>query len=145
MMTDNLPAEININYIFKLIMFWLIHFNSFFRRAGSEENFIVHRGKGIPTLSSVADDKSARTEAAGRPSNWEEQRRSSYAGRRSRRNSITDDSQLTIENFGGSQVCGGERPHCAFYHHISQRTSTMYAGGIVSRDDIWSSDFFYPG
>lgn len=43
--------------------------------------------------------------AAGRPSNWEEQRRSSYAGRRSRRNSITaaDDSQLTVENFGGSQ------------------------------------------
>ena len=65
----------------------------------------MHRGKGIPTLSSVADEKSsARTEAAGRPSNWEEQRRSSYAGRRSRRNSITDDSQLTIENFGGSQV-----------------------------------------
>ncbi|XP_014487897.1 PREDICTED: patronin-like, partial [Dinoponera quadriceps] len=74
------------------------------RRAGSEESFVVHRGKGIPTLSSVADEKSvARAEAAGRPSNWEEQRRSSYAGRRSRRNSITDDSQLTIENFGGSQ------------------------------------------
>ncbi|XP_071566318.1 patronin isoform X9 [Temnothorax nylanderi] len=74
------------------------------RRAGSEESFVVHRGKGIPTLSSVADEKSAGiTEAAGRPSNWEDQRRSSYAGRRSRRNSITDDSQLTIENFGGSQ------------------------------------------
>ncbi|XP_039307077.1 patronin isoform X3 [Solenopsis invicta] len=74
------------------------------RRAGSEDNFVVHRGKGIPTLSSVTDEKSAaRTEAAGRPSNWEDQRRSSYAGRRSRRNSITDDSQLTIENFGGSQ------------------------------------------
>ena len=43
--------------------------------------------------------------AAGRPSNWEEQRRSSYAGRRSRRGSINaaDDSQLTVENFGGSQ------------------------------------------
>lgn len=26
-----------------------------------------------------------------------------FAGRRSRRNSLTDDSQLTIENFGGSQ------------------------------------------
>lgn len=75
------------------------------RRAGSEESFVVHRGKGIPTLSSVTDEKSvARAEAAGRPSNWEDQRRSSYAGRRSRRNSITDDSQLTIENFGGSQV-----------------------------------------
>lgn len=66
---------------------------------------MVHRGKGIPTLSSVADEKSvARADAAGRPSNWEEQRRSSYAGRRSRRNSVSDDSQLTIENFGGSQV-----------------------------------------
>lgn len=27
----------------------------------------------------------------------------SISGRRSRRNSISDDSQLTIENFGGSQ------------------------------------------
>ncbi|KZC04265.1 Short spindle protein 4 [Dufourea novaeangliae] len=75
------------------------------RRAGSEESFVVHRGKGIPTLSSVADEKSvARADAAGRPSNWEDQRRSSYAGRRSRRNSVSDDSQLTIENFGGSQL-----------------------------------------
>ena len=75
--------------------------------------------------------------AAGRPSNWEDQRRPSFAGRfvfvwfsshsyhflleiyslsflsyqlvffiagrRSRRNSFSDDSQLTIENFGGSQ------------------------------------------
>ncbi|XP_031637069.1 patronin-like isoform X2 [Contarinia nasturtii] len=41
--------------------------------------------------------------AAGRPSNWEETRRPSFAGRRSRRNSVSDDSQLTIENFGGSQ------------------------------------------
>lgn len=60
-----------------------------------------------PTLSSVCDDKTLiRAEAAGRPSNWEDQRRSSYAGRRSRRNSVTtaEDSQLTIENFGGSQV-----------------------------------------
>lgn len=61
--------------------------------------------KGVPTLSSVADEKNiARAEAAGRPSNWEDQRRTSYGGRRSRRNSVSDDSQLTIENFGGSQV-----------------------------------------
>ncbi|XP_034944526.1 patronin isoform X3 [Chelonus insularis] len=73
------------------------------RRGGSEENFVVHRNRGIPTLSSVADERYTRSEAAGRPSNWEDQRRSSYAGRRSRRNSVTDDSQLTIENFGGSQ------------------------------------------
>lgn len=66
---------------------------------------MVHRGKGVPTLMSVADEKSAaRAEAAGRPSNWVDTRRSSYGGRRSRRNSISDDSQLTIENFGGSQV-----------------------------------------
>lgn len=41
--------------------------------------------------------------AAGRPSNWADTRESSFAGRRSRRSSITDDSQLTVENFGGSQ------------------------------------------
>uniref|UniRef100_A0A182FUU3 Uncharacterized protein n=1 Tax=Anopheles albimanus TaxID=7167 RepID=A0A182FUU3_ANOAL len=40
---------------------------------------------------------------AGRPSNWEESRKPSFSGRRSRRNSFSDDSQLTIENFGGSQ------------------------------------------
>lgn len=41
---------------------------------------------------------------AGVPSNWEDRKTStSYAGRRSRRNSVTDDSHLTIENFGGSQ------------------------------------------
>ncbi|XP_050456608.1 patronin isoform X6 [Cataglyphis hispanica] len=97
------------------------------RRAGSEESFVVHRGKGIPTLSSVADDKSARTEAAGRPSNWEDQRRSSYAGRRSRRNSITDDSQLTIENFGGSQDNlhnFGRNPDKEVGVHIGKRSTT---------------------
>ncbi|KAG5346370.1 PTRO protein, partial [Acromyrmex charruanus] len=97
------------------------------RRAGSEESFIVHRGKGIPTLSSVADEKSIRTEAAGRPSNWEEQRRSSYAGRRSRRNSITDDSQLTIENFGGSQDNlhnFGRNPDKELGAHTGKRNAT---------------------
>ncbi|XP_018059324.1 PREDICTED: patronin isoform X9 [Atta colombica] len=99
----------------------------FYRRAGSEESFIVHRGKGIPTLSSVADEKSVRTEAAGRPSNWEEQRRSSYAGRRSRRNSITDDSQLTIENFGGSQDNlhnFGRNPDKELGAHTGKRNAT---------------------
>ncbi|XP_043484313.1 patronin isoform X2 [Leptopilina heterotoma] len=77
--------------------------HSFQDRRG-DESFVVHRMKGVPTLSSVADEKSiARAEAAGRPSNWEDQRRTSYGGRRSRRNSVSDDSQLTIENFGGSQ------------------------------------------
>lgn len=84
-------------------------------RRGSEDSFVVHRGKNIPTLSSVIQDDGSSTrlrmnkeklvdgQAAGKPSNWEENRKSSYAGRRSRRNSMTDDSQLTIENFGGSQ------------------------------------------
>ncbi|XP_011501000.1 PREDICTED: patronin isoform X3 [Ceratosolen solmsi marchali] len=76
------------------------------RKTISDESFVLHRGKGVSTISSVCDEKMLiRAEAAGRPSNWEDQRRSSYAGRRSRRNSITtaEDSQLTIENFGGSQ------------------------------------------
>ncbi|XP_044267980.1 patronin isoform X3 [Tribolium madens] len=93
-------------------------------RRGSEESFVVHRGKNIPTLRSVVQDEplipgrlkvnkekqnndskaDERGEvAAGKPSNWEEHRKSSFAGRRSRRNSTSDDSQLTIENFGGSQ------------------------------------------
>ncbi|XP_033179905.1 patronin isoform X12 [Bombus impatiens] len=98
------------------------------RRAGSEESFVVHRGKGIPTLSSVADEKSiTRVDAAGRPSNWEEQRRSSYAGRRSRRNSVSDDSQLTIENFGGSQDNlhnFGRNPDKEVGAHIGKRSTT---------------------
>lgn len=88
----------NENLIFFLLFF--------FRKTTNEEAYAVHR-KGPPTLSSVCDDKTLlRAEAAGRPSNWEDHKRSSYAGRRSRRNSITtaEDSQLTIENFGGSQV-----------------------------------------
>ncbi|XP_067628269.1 patronin isoform X5 [Eurosta solidaginis] len=95
------------------------------------EAFVVHKSRGITTLSSLhsqqnqqqqeplvparlrqAKEKSNNeTKAdergdyvpAGRPSNWEQNRRPSYAGRRSRRNSSSEDSQLTIENFGGSQ------------------------------------------
>ncbi|XP_074040441.1 calmodulin-regulated spectrin-associated protein patronin isoform X3 [Leptinotarsa decemlineata] len=93
-------------------------------RRGSEDSFVVHRGKNIPTLRSVVQEEPlipARLKvskekhnndskadergeiAAGRPSNWEDTRKPTYAGRRSRRNSTSDDSQLTIENFGGSQ------------------------------------------
>lgn len=96
-------------------------------RRGSEDSFVVHRGRGVPTLSSVlqseepllparlrpakeksnhdtkAEERGDGKQAAGRPSNWEDTRKPSYAGRRSRRNSTSDDSQLTIENFGGSQ------------------------------------------
>ncbi|XP_076270911.1 calmodulin-regulated spectrin-associated protein patronin isoform X4 [Rhynchophorus ferrugineus] len=93
-------------------------------RRGSDESFVVHRGRGVPTLRSVVSEEPlipARLKvskekqnndskadergeiAAGKPSNWDEHRKTSFAGRRSRRNSMTDDSQLTIENFGGSQ------------------------------------------
>lgn len=77
----------------------------------SEDSFVVHKGKNIPTLSTVATDEAlayrlekerADKVAAGKPSNWDE-KKTSYSGRRSRRNSVTDESQLTIENFGGSQ------------------------------------------
>ncbi|XP_037895535.1 patronin isoform X3 [Glossina fuscipes] len=97
------------------------------------EAFIVHKSRGITTLSSMhmqqqqqqqqqdplmparlrqakeknnhetkADERGDNV-PAGRPSNWDQNRRPSYAGRRSRRNSSSEDSQLTIENFGGSQ------------------------------------------
>ncbi|KAJ8944831.1 hypothetical protein NQ314_009372 [Rhamnusium bicolor] len=80
-------------------------------RRGSEDSFVVHRGKNIPTLRTVVHDEPlipARLKiskekqnndskadergeiAAGRPSNWEDHRKSSFAGRRSRRNSITE-------------------------------------------------------
>ncbi|XP_054740814.1 patronin isoform X8 [Anastrepha obliqua] len=94
--------------------------------------FVVHKSRGVTTLSSLhsqqqqhqqqeplvparlrqsKEKSNIETKAdergdyvpAGRPSNWEQNRRPSYAGRRSRRNSSSEDSQLTIENFGGSQ------------------------------------------
>ncbi|XP_014275240.1 patronin isoform X3 [Halyomorpha halys] len=70
---------------------------------GNDE-FVVHRGRGVPTLSSVisGDGGNKSTEPAGKPTNWEP-RKPSYAGRRSRRNSLSDESQLTLENFGGSE------------------------------------------
>lgn len=97
-------------------------------RRGSDDSFVVYKSRNIPTLSSVIQDESlisarlrvakekqnndSKAEergeqflkiAAGKPSNWDENKKPSYSGRRSRKNSITDDSQLTIENFGGSQ------------------------------------------
>ncbi|XP_049545528.1 patronin isoform X5 [Anopheles darlingi] len=92
-------------------------------QADPDEGFVVHRSKGVPTLSSMHEplvparirqakektnnDSKAEERGdsipAGRPSNWEESRKPSFSGRRSRRNSFSDDSQLTIENFGGSQ------------------------------------------
>ncbi|XP_053670027.1 patronin [Anopheles nili] len=94
-----------------------------YQQADPDEGFVVHRSKGVPTLSSMQEplvparirqakektnnDSKAEERGdsipAGRPSNWEESRKPSFSGRRSRRNSFSDDSQLTIENFGGSQ------------------------------------------
>ncbi|XP_065567629.1 uncharacterized protein LOC136031781 isoform X4 [Artemia franciscana] len=78
------------------------------------EEFVVHRGRSVPTLQSVTRQKQQNlfpdngssgdcAQMAGVPTNREE-RKSGTAGRRSRRNSITEvESHLTIENFGGSQ------------------------------------------
>lgn len=71
-------------------------------------SFVVHRGKSIPTLSSMLhhnnnNNGSGDNVPAGKPSNWEDNRgKTYYAGRRSRRNSLSDESQLTVENFGGN-------------------------------------------
>jgi calmodulin-regulated spectrin-associated protein len=91
--------------------------------------FVVHKSRAVPTLLRNRDDSGERhLPAAGKPSNWESlNRRSStpiqqqyspaaaaapvperttqvHTGRRSRRNSINaEESQLTVENFGGSQ------------------------------------------
>uniref|UniRef100_A0A0A9XVS5 Short spindle protein 4 n=1 Tax=Lygus hesperus TaxID=30085 RepID=A0A0A9XVS5_LYGHE len=66
------------------------------------EDFVVHKGRGVPTLSSVISEQRGEQPVAGKPTHWEP-RKPSFAGRRSRRNSLSDDSQLTLENFGGSQ------------------------------------------
>ncbi|CAK1544321.1 unnamed protein product [Leptosia nina] len=79
-------------------------------RGGSpqRDEFVVHRGKAITTLSAMLrrdlhdENVNEQQVAAGRPSKWGSSREGSFAGRRSRRSSITDDSQLTVENFGGS-------------------------------------------
>ncbi|XP_037297737.1 patronin isoform X11 [Manduca sexta] len=79
------------------------------RASPAREHFVVHRGRPVTTLAALArrDTDIAPVDsnmtAAGRPSNWAESRDATYAGRRSRRSSISDDSQLTVENFGGSQ------------------------------------------
>ncbi|XP_034109979.1 patronin isoform X41 [Drosophila albomicans] len=62
----------------------------------------LRQAKEKNNVESKADERGDFV-AAGRPSNWEQSRRPSFAGRRSRRNSSSEDSQLTIENFGGSQ------------------------------------------
>ncbi|XP_060518088.1 patronin isoform X3 [Cylas formicarius] len=84
-------------------------------RPSTDESFVVYKGRNIPTLRSVLSEDHSKLRgtkerqderaevAAGKPSNWDENKKTGFAGRRSRRNSMTDESQLTIENFGGSQ------------------------------------------
>ncbi|XP_067007915.2 patronin [Anabrus simplex] len=129
-------------------------------RRNIDEAFVVHRGRGVPTLSSVnqaeepllparlrpakekqnqdskAEERGEPVQAAGRPSNWEESRRSSYAGRRSRRNSTSDDSQLTLENFGGSQEnlhLLGRNPDKEPAVHIGRKQQTQEVVNSVVR------------
>ena len=88
----------------------------------TNEEFVVHRGRTVPTLYGVdgatgrsvrptkeklntdtkAEERGEQDRSAGVPS-FRDDRKTTFAGRRSRRNSVTDDSHLTIENFGGSQ------------------------------------------
>ncbi|XP_062561608.1 patronin isoform X6 [Armigeres subalbatus] len=67
-----------------------------------DEGFVVHRSKGVPTLSSMQEPLvPARIRQAKEKTNNDS--KAEERGRRSRRNSLSEDSQLTIENFGGSQ------------------------------------------
>ncbi|XP_061511279.1 patronin isoform X26 [Anopheles gambiae] len=73
-----------------------------YQQADPDEGFVVHRSKGVPTLSSMQEPLvPARIRQAKEKTNNDS--KAEERGRRSRRNSFSDDSQLTIENFGGSQ------------------------------------------
>ncbi|XP_049883699.1 patronin-like isoform X3 [Pectinophora gossypiella] len=126
------------------------------------EEFVVHRGRGVPTLSSVArrDDDNVSVDsnmtAAGRPSNWAESREQVFAGRRSRRSSVSDDSQLTVENFGGSQDrlhFAGRNPEKELATVANVRKISAPAGPLdsynpplrTSRQDIRGSIQFFHG
>ncbi|XP_031344044.1 patronin isoform X4 [Photinus pyralis] len=131
-------------------------------RRGSDDSFIVHKSRNIPTLSTVINDEplvparlrvnkekqnhDSKAEergeygkmAAGKPSNWDEHKRPSYSGRRSRRNSITDDSQLTIENFGGSQEninFIGRNPDKEMGVHVGRKISAP-AGPVIENPAV---------
>ncbi|XP_030749576.1 patronin isoform X3 [Sitophilus oryzae] len=132
-------------------------------RRGSDESFVVHRGRGIPTLRSVVNEEPlmpARLKvskekqnndskadergeiAAGKPSNWDEHRKTSFAGRRSRRNSTTDDSQLTIENFGGSQDnlnFIGRNPDKEMTVHVGRKISAPSFPTPIENNPVRSS------
>ncbi|XP_065345120.1 patronin isoform X5 [Cloeon dipterum] len=103
--------------------------------------FVVHKTKAVPTLlRSREEPEDKNLPAAGKPSNWETvSRRSStpqqqtpaersLSGRRSRRNSINaEESQLTVENFGGSQdnlQFIGRNPDKDVAVHVGRRLDT---------------------
>jgi hypothetical protein len=78
-------------------------------------SFVVHKRKAIPTLAqrisrlnnsaaAVAghEDSGFEDRPAGKPSERPAGSATPSTGRRSRRNSFTEESQLTWENFGGS-------------------------------------------
>nr|XP_036231351.1 patronin isoform X39 [Bactrocera oleae] len=81
-------------------------------RNSENEAFVVHKSRGVTTLSSLHSQQQhnqqqqeplvpARLRQSKEKSNIET--KADERGRRSRRNSSSEDSQLTIENFGGSQ------------------------------------------
>ncbi|XP_050439779.1 patronin isoform X2 [Adelges cooleyi] len=75
-------------------------------RVSNDDQFVVHRNRSVLTLNSMLNSSNGEASndmAAGKPTHWEDTRKQTYAGRRSRRNSFSEDSQLTVENFGGSQ------------------------------------------
>lgn len=74
-----------------------------------------------------ADERGdSKLNAAGKPSHWDD-KKTSYAGRRSRRNSTSDDSQLTIENFGGSQ------DHLNFIERNPDKDFAIHVGKKISQ------------
>ncbi|XP_041968719.1 patronin isoform X3 [Aricia agestis] len=122
------------------------------------EEFVVHSRKAITTLSAMArrdDENVVEQSAAGRPSKWAGSREASFAGRRSRRGSVSDDSQLTVENFGGSQDrlhFAGRNPEKELATFQTARKISAPAGPLdhnpplrSSRQDIRGSIQFFHG
>jgi len=70
-------------------------------RCNGEEQFVVHRNRSVLTLNSMLNPSNGDANndvAAGKPTHWEDTRKQSYAGRRSRRNSFSEDSQVCSLN-----------------------------------------------
>ncbi|KAL4712993.1 hypothetical protein ACJJTC_012063 [Scirpophaga incertulas] len=135
----------------------------------ARDEWVVHRGRAVPTLTSVGrahDTASVSSEgsaaavaaaaaaAAGRPTRAASRERE-FGGRRSRRSSVTDDSQLTVENFGGSQDrlhFAGRNPEKELATVDNVRKISAPAGPLdlnpplrSSRQDIRGSIQFFHG